>query len=134
MDKGLQDIRSVPQDVVCAAADNHAGFLVCELLDDLQLGQSDIVLGGKTAFVTGQEGIRKPASVNRVLTGFLDIVTIKAGFLGNLLDQLLIITRNAEFLRHFLADGSAAAAELPADRNDFLHTVPSFPFHGIFMP
>ena len=44
----------------------------------------------------------------------------KAALLGHLIDQLLVIVGNSELLGDLLANGSAAAAELPADGNHFV--------------
>ena len=55
-----------------------------------------------------------------VLADLLDELVREAAFLCYLIDQLLVIVGNSELLGDFFANGSAAAAELPADGDHFV--------------
>ena len=124
MDEHAHDIRSVPEDVVRAAADEHARTLIGEPLDDLDLigeqclvpevGFRGIVRHRHIAAVTGVQ--TRDEIALEALIG--EQHRVYAAVLGGHGDDLTVVKRDAEPLRQHLAYRLAARAVLPGDRND----------------
>ena len=92
-DEHMQAVFKIPQDIVGAAADDHAVFLLRNILDHLALRHKQHVCGGQRVFgvgkpLTGQIG--KKAEGGALLVG-LDEVGGEAAFLGGQFDQFFII-------------------------------------------
>lgn len=118
MDKDLQAVGAVLQDEVGAAPHNDAGLFFRQLSDEpvLQLPEQVLVGGAKAAVGEG----RGKEAAGGVLSGFLDVVFVKAAFGSQFLDQFSVVALDAQMLCRQLADGSAAAAKFPADGDDAL--------------
>ena len=125
MDENMQRVRTVLEDEVRTAADDDAGTLFRQVADDVGLADVELVGNGHRVDQTHRVGRdrdieQEAAGDGGVFTDFLDELVREAAFLCYLIDQLLVIVGNSELLGDFFANGSAAAAELPADGDHFV--------------
>ena len=122
----------VGQDVVRAAADDHAVGLLCQLVQNFRLR-------GEDAAVDRVDGVLRRGGhgdgdrdgvvgVDLVLHDLIHVVLRQLAALGDGGDDLLVIVGEAELLCEALADLAAAGAEFPADGDDTIHEVS--PLHG----
>lgn len=93
MDKYLQAICFIPEDIVCTASDDNTGAFFCQLLNNVILDGPKLILVGGTHRPVGKRS-RQPASVS-IFPLFSDISLRKPAFIDYLLDQLPIIAGNA---------------------------------------
>ena len=124
MHENAHDIRSVLQNVVRAAADEHARALIGEPLDDFHLireqrlvpevGLRGVVRHRHIAAVTGAQARDEIAL--EALVG--EQHRVYAAVLGGHGDDLTVVKRDAEPVRQHLTDRLAARAVLPGDCND----------------
>jgi len=125
MDEDVQAVRLVLQDEIRAAADDDARALAGQIADDVCLADVELIRHG--------HGVDQPHRVGRhgdveqeaagdggVFADLLDELVREAALLCDLVDQLLIVIGDAEFLGHRLADASSAAAKLAADGDDLV--------------
>ena len=131
MDKDVEHVLPLPQDIVGAAADNDASALLCQLQDDLPLHTPQKVRGGHAVHHSGhslsRQGIGQQALAHGELPPLLDEPGVKAGLFRHGLDQLLIVIFPAQALGQGLAHAASAAAKLTADGDDpFFHKSSSF--------
>ena len=121
MDKDLEALGPVLQNVVRATAHDDAGPFCGKVCDDLVLPlPQDILVGGAEHPV--RESVREETA-GSVLSRLLHIIRREAGLLRHFLNDLRIIAGDAQFFRHLFADGASAAAKLAADGdNSVFHT------------
>ena len=125
MDKDLQAVRRVLQNVVRAAAHDDAGPFCGKVCDDLVLPlPQDILVGGAEHPV--RESVREETA-GSVLSRLLHIVRREAGLLRHFLNDLRVIAGDAQLFRYLFADGASAATKLAADGD---HSV----FHAFCTP
>ena len=125
VDEDVQRIGTVFENKVRAAADDDARPLRGQIADDVGLADVELIGHGhrvdQTHRVGGNRDIEQEAAGDGgVFADFLNELVREAALLGHLIDQLLVIVGNSELLGDLLANGSAAAAELPADGNHFV--------------
>ena len=125
MDEDMQRVGTVLEDEVRTATDNDARTLFRQVADDVGLADVELVGNGHRVDQTHRMGRdrdieQEAAGDGGVFTDFLDELMREAAFLCYLIDQLLVIVGNSELLGDFFANGSAAAAELPADGDHFV--------------
>ena len=130
VDKGVQAIAAVFQDVVGVAAYDHAGALFRQLHDHIALDVPKKICGRQPAHdprhTLGGKGIGKHALTRGMLAVFLHIFGSKTGFQRNLVYQLLIVEGDTQLFSNLTANAAAAAAKLTADGNDLLfHSITS---------
>ena len=125
MDKNLQAVRRVLQNVVRTASHNDAGAFCGKVRDDLVLMLPENVLVGGAEHPVGKG--RGQEAAGSILSRLLHIVRCEAGLLCHLLNDLRIIAGDAQLFRHPFANGASAAAKLAADGN---HSV----FHAFCTP
>ena len=123
MDKDLQAVLPLPENIVRAAAHDDAGPLVRQVQNDLALDDPQKVVGRQAvhgvAAAHARKGIGEQVFPGRsVLPLLLHKFLVKASGHGHLFDQLLVVVGHAQQLGHPLAHGAAAASELPADGDD----------------
>ena len=126
VDKGVQTVGAVLQNVVGAPANNDAGTLVCQIPNDVMLDGPQKVSGGHAAHDTrdapAQKGEGKVGLAGGKLPLLFNVLGVKAALQSHLFDQFLVVVWDAKALGHRLADGASAAAKLPTDGDDtFLH-------------
>ena len=116
VDKDLQAVRRVLQNIVGTAANDDARAFCGKVCDDLVLPlPQDILVGGAEGSI-GKRRSEEPTG--GIFSCFFDIVRREAGLLRHFLNDLCVIARNTQFFRHLFADGASAAAKLTADGND----------------
>ena len=128
MDKEAQAVGIVRQGIIRAAANDDTGALFGDAADGIKGGKIDLLLQRLSRAAAGQgehvrihgDGVKQALGA---LVKVFDDLLAKAALLGCLLEDLLVIERNAKFLgqtdTHFLA----AAAKLTSDGNDGFHTI-----------
>lgn len=130
VDKDVDAVHAgIPQDLVGAAAQDHAWPLLGKAQDD---GPLYIVNGVLRVVVIGTgdgaDALENGVSLGDVLFLGLDQLGVKAAGLSRLPNDVPVIEGNAQLLGHLLADGVAAGTVFAADGNDFVHPVYP-PFH-----
>jgi hypothetical protein len=137
----VEAIRPVAEDIIRAAPQDNTGLFVRQLLDDVVLGDIDLIRNGKTACRPGihDEGKKKAAGMAGILALFPDIRLIQTALLGDPLHQRLVVTGYTEPVRDHLRHGVTAASEFSTDCNyshihsaDLLMT--DFLFPRAFLP
>ena len=108
------------QDVICASADDDAGFLR-KLQDYLLLRLKDSVVRTRIGGSIVQQIIHELACPAEILSLALDIFLGEAALLGCFPDHILIIIRDSQLLRQSLRHGASIRGILTADRN---HRIP----------
>ena len=125
IDKDAQGV-AVPQNIVRAAADDDAVRLFRHLLQYLALAAENALVllhqriihhHKATARMNGERGHRA------VLDDLLHILFRERCAAGNLPDNLLVIIRVTQLLCQAAPKFPAAAAEFPANGDDFVHNV-----------
>ena len=132
MDKHVQAVFAILQNVVGAAADDDARTLIRQSADHIGLADKQLVSHGHGVHhgqgIGGNGDIEQETVGHRcIFACFFDEVCVEAAFFRHLIDQFLVIIRNVQALCNFFADGAAAAAECAADGDHFLR-------HGIRPP
>ena len=120
VDKDLQALRPVPQNVVAAPAHDDAGALVGQLPNDLRLGEEGLMahrhpLVGQSG---GADAHRRHRQVEPAAGPLLrpgDEVGGKPALLRGLLNNRPVIAGDAQLGGQPLANQPSAAAKLPAD-------------------
>jgi len=135
--KSMQCIGTVLQDVVSITANNDAGTLLGQLQYDAALDIPQEVGSGQTIHHTGDtlrgKGVGKQAAAGGVLAVLFHELGSKAGFQCDLIDQFLIVERNAQTFCNHTANTAAAGAKFTADGDDFLfHISASFETKFLF--
>ena len=129
VDKYMEGIVPILQDVVGAAADDDALLLLRDILNDIALYHIQLILQRKHVTSEHLSGIGHVAgdveqkAAGNVLALLLDKLLRQTTLLRNAIDQFLVIKCIAEFLRKLAADGTSAAAALTADGDDSLHSL-----------
>ena len=125
MDEHAQqvDIGLAEQHHVGAAAHDDAVLLLCEAADDLGLRQKERIARRKSK-IGGGLAFAASGALVRVFEGLRG----KAALFGGDCNQLAVIKRDAERFGERLADLVAAAAKLPADRNNPMTHMRNAPF------
>ena len=118
VDEHAQAIGFVAQNVICTAADDNAGTLLCEIQDHLLLNPPEVVLEGMAVAVTVVEGTLKPVAADAVFATFGHILLGETALFGDFIDQIRIVAGDPQLCCNLLADGASAAAELSADGDD----------------
>ena len=135
-DENIHGARMIAQNIVGAAAHENARFARSEVADHVALDFEQRIAAQHVApriFASDErrtqiadEGREQVARL--LFVGFLENFGADAALLGGQIDQLLVVNADSESRRHGLADGLAAASELPPDIDD------EFIFHsrGLF--
>ena len=120
----VQDVLMVLQRLVSAAAHDHAGLLLGQVFDRVELGEEDLLLERdidetRLRITRGKDVGYHAAedAAHGLLVMFLEDVLGNVILRGRQLDDLLIIALDTEFLRDRPSDVTAAASELSADGN-----------------
>lgn len=116
MDEHPQTVCLVPQDVVGAPSDNHAGTFFCQLTDQLVLHLPEIV--GVAGAGSRMRKCRCQKSARRIFSGLLNVALLKSALSGDLLQDFVVVARDAQLFGNRFADGSSAASKLTADGDD----------------
>lgn len=120
-DKNGYDVRIAFQHGICASADDDAGFLICQLSDDLGLHIKQHVVHGKPEaghFIGVIRGYGIEPGICPLFIHGLEMLHADTAFFGSQLDQPAVIAFDTQLLCRELADFMAAAAKLPADCNN----------------
>ena len=117
IDEDAKHVLALPQHIVAAAAQDHAGALLGQLLDDPALQDEDLI-AQRQIVAHGVEAVQQAVGV-ALFTGRHRLFG-QAGMLGCHGDQLLIVELDAQGVCHILCDVVAAGAVLTANRNDRL--------------
>ena len=115
MDKHIQAIRFLPENIIRAAPDDDAGAFFRQLFDYPALDIPDLIL-----ICQAHAAICKHCGEPSAGGGFSflpDIVGSIAALLRDLLDQLRVIARDSQLLGNHFPDGTSAASEFAADGN-----------------
>ena len=126
MDEHVQALHArFPQDLVSAAAKDHAGSLLGKMENDRLLHIVDGILGVRKGGVRkGADALEEEIRGGYILLIVLHHIRIKSAGLDCCLQNIPVIERDPQFLCHLLADGMAACAVFPADGNDLIHGTP----------
>ena len=87
-------------------------------MNDFVLQRPQIILIGVAQEHTRGQNMGKSVTAGSLFVLLLQIFRNKTAFHSHALQNLVIITGNAQLFCNFLADGSAAAAKLTADSNN----------------
>ena len=134
VEEDVHAVSAIPQHIVGTTTDYDTALLFGDFTDDFMLQNVELVVDRKIAHhrKTAAEIVHTHRQRIEEAVGCFFVNIIKdfrahSALFCRKRDELFIIKRYAEFLRKLLADCSAAAAELSADRNDeFVHIVPLF--------
>ena len=116
---------AVLHDDVGTATDEHARPLPRQLFDERRLRNVDLV--GHGHLVIGIQSARKDA--RRALLVVLHELSGEVAVIRRHGDEVFIVKGNPQFLGELDAELPAAAAELTADRDDFIHVLSPFRRH-----
>lgn len=120
--KDLQKVLTVPEDVVSAAADDDQRTPVREFVHNARLRQEDLLFEGVRV---GEGGHLIEETRGLALHEFHDAVAGEAAVFGHEVDDVvLVIVSDAEAFCEVFADEASAAAALTADRNVIAHGFP----------
>ena len=124
MDKYIQAIRFILQNIIGISAHDYARTFVSQLQNYIALNVPKEICCGQTVHYAGHalggEGIRQDAFAGGVLTMLLDKLGGKTGFQSNLFYQFLIVEGDAKLVGDCATDAASAAAKFTANGNDFL--------------
>ena len=127
IDKCMQAIITILQNVISVSAYNDTGAFICQLQNHTALNAPQEIGGRQTVHNTGNtlgsKHIGKKALAGGMLTVFFDKLGSETGFQCNLVNQFFIIEGDTQLFSQLSADGTAAAAEFTAYGNNLL-------FHG----
>ena len=134
VNEDMQAVGPVLQNVVGAAAHDHARPLVGKVADNIRLADIELVRDGHCidqAHGMGRNGDveQEAARDGGVLADLLDEFVGEATLLCNGIHKLLIVVGDAEPLGHGLSDGASATAEHTADGDDFVGHVITPSYH-----
>ena len=123
VDKHVEHIRPLPEDIVGAPAHDDAGTLFRQIHNHPALHHPEEVGGGQAVHMlpgaVARESVGQQALPGGgVLPLVLDELLIEAGFHRHLLHQLLVVIGHVQQLRHAVAHGPAAGTEFPTDSDD----------------
>ena len=120
----MESILPILQNIVGIPAYDHAGALFCQLQDHIALDVPQKIRSGKAVHHAGNalggKGVGKETLTGGVFAVFFHKFGRETGLQSDLIHQLLIIKGNAQFLGDLMTDGTATAAKLTADGDDFL--------------
>ena len=112
-----QHVLALPQDVVTAAAKDHAGAFLGQLLDDTAL-QNEHLIAQRQLVAHGVQAVQQAVGVPFLAGG--NSLLRQAGVLCCHGDQLLVVKLDAQCLCHVLCDVASAGAVLTAQSDDRL--------------
>ena len=117
IDEDAQHVLALPQHIVAAAAKDHAGAFLSQLLDDTAL-QNEHLIAQRQLVAHGVQAVQQAVGV-ALFTGRHRLFG-QAGMLGCHGDQLLVVKLDAQCICHILCDEASAGAVLTAQSDDRL--------------
>ena len=127
VNENVQAVGASAQDVVRTAPHNDAGFLFCQLLNDVCLRLVEFLVNGRVAVGASRthgDLIQEAVCVRSVFLVVADEFFRQPALLCHLADKLTVIEGNAHPLGNCFSNGMSTASEFTADGDDpFCHTV-----------
>ena len=121
--KHIEHIVPVLQNIIRAAAHDHAVAFFCQIQNNLALHRPQIIRRRQSVHhlrrTNGRKGVGQAALAGGILAGLLNIALGKTGFLRHMAHQLLVIIIPAQRRSNSLAHGAPAGAELSTNGNYF---------------